>query len=224
MINEEMISYIKSLNRVKSALILEMEELAHNENVPIMDELSLNTMISILQAQQPKRILEVGTAIGYSAIRLAEALPSTTIITIERDEHRYEQAVAHIERAGLSDRIIPYLADAADAVHLLKPYVPFDSIFIDAAKGKYQTFFQQFEPLLADNGVILSDNILFRGLVAKQDLSMEPKRIQKLVEKIKHYNEWLCQHTGFYTSIIPIGDGIACSTRIKREDYDNKSK
>ncbi|GAF22792.1 LOW QUALITY PROTEIN: O-methyltransferase family protein [Bacillus sp. JCM 19047] len=224
MINEEMISYIKSLNRVKSALILEMEELAHNENVPIMDELSLNTMISILQAQQPKRILEVGTAIGYSAIRLAEALLQQRLSQIERDEHRYEQAVAHIERAGLSDRIIPYLADAADAVHLLKPYVPFDSIFIDAAKGKYQTFFQQFEPLLADNGVILSDNILFRGLVAKQDLSMEPKRIQKLVEKIKHYNEWLCQHTGFYTSIIPIGDGIACSTRIKREDYDNKSK
>ncbi|WP_099300346.1 O-methyltransferase [Bacillus sp. Marseille-P3800] len=224
MINEEISAYVESLAPPKHSLLLEMEQLAIREHVPIMDGLSLNTMLAILRVKQPKQILEIGTAIGYSAIRLAEALPSTTIVTLERDEYRYEQAKRFIERANLTERIIPYLVDAEHAVDLVSKHGLFDSMFIDAAKGKYQLFFEQYEPFLSENGVMISDNILFRGLVAQADVTKEPKRIQKLVEKIKRYNEWLSHHPNFHTSIVPVGDGIACSTRIKREEHDTQSK
>ncbi|WMM32276.1 O-methyltransferase [Shouchella clausii] len=215
MMNEEIHDYVTSLLPKRSPLVLEMEQYAKDNNVPIMELVALEAMLLLLVAKQPKTILEIGTAIGYSAIRMAEALPQTQITTIERDDVRFHQAQAYIQRAGLQDRIHLIHGDATNGVDLVVHSTPFDVLFIDAAKGQYQTFFELYTPKLADSGLVISDNILFRGLVAKEDLSSQPKRLQKLAIKIKRYNEWLSNHPHFTTRILPIGDGMACSMKIR---------
>ncbi len=215
MIKQEINDYVESLLPKRSAFLSEMEEFAVREQVPIMELVAIEAMLLQLKMKQPSAILEIGTAIGYSAIRMAEALPSAHITTIERDEIRYRQAVAYVKRAGLSDRITLMQGDANESVDLVVHLKPFDVLFIDAAKGQYKSFFEKYTPMLSEGGLVLSDNILFRGLVAADNDTIEPKRLRKLVEKIKGYNTWLCQHPSFETRILPIGDGLACS--IKRE-------
>lgn len=173
----------------------------------------MEVLLQILSVKQPKKILEIGTAIGYSAIRMALELPSAEIYTIERNEKRHEEAVNNIKEFQLDDRIHVFYGDAlelADAVHVTAPY---DVIFIDAAKGQYQNFFHLYEPMLSPDGVILTDNVLFKGLVAEDYSKIEPKRRRRLVAKIDEYNHWLMNHPDYQTAIIPVGDGLAISKK-----------
>ncbi|MCG1022272.1 O-methyltransferase [Sutcliffiella horikoshii] len=190
-----------------------MEKLAQLENVPIMDLVGMETLLQLLRLSQPRRILEIGAAIGYSAIRMAQAIPDVTIVTIEREEHRYQQAKQHIAEAGLSERIELIFGDALEVQAQIAQQGPFDLIFVDAAKGQYERFFTMYEPLLNDLGVIITDNVLFRGLVAENQETIEPKRIRNLVKKIDSYNRWLMEHPDYITTILPVGDGIAISKK-----------
>lgn len=147
---------------------------------------------------------------------MAEALPYTTIVTIERDEQRFHQAKAHIKEAGLEDRIHLIFGDALEVLDTVKKHAPFDLIFVDAAKGQYERFFSMYETCLTHSGTIITDNVLFRGLVAEDINTIEPKRIKNLVKKIDRYNHWLMNHPDYQTTILPVGDGIAIS--MKRGD------
>ncbi|WP_237663711.1 O-methyltransferase [Sutcliffiella horikoshii] len=209
----KVITYLDSLVPTRNDLVTKMEKLAQLENVPIMDLVGMETLLQLLRLSQPRRILEIGAAIGYSAIRMAQAIPDVTIVTIEREEHRYQQAKQHIAEAGLSERIELIFGDALEVQAQIAQQGPFDLIFVDAAKGQYERFFTMYEPLLNDLGVIITDNVLFRGLVAENQETIEPKRIRNLVKKIDSYNRWLMEHPDYITTILPVGDGIAISKK-----------
>lgn len=215
---EKIAQYWQSLLPEKPLFIQEMEQLAKEEHVPIMELAGIETMLQFMRIQKPKKILEIGTAIGYSAIRMAEANERAEIITIERDEARYRQAIQFIQRAGLENRICVLLGDALELAAKVGKMGPYDAIFIDAAKGKYKKFFEIYTPYLVKNGVVYSDNVLFKGLVAQAVI--EKKRIRQLASKIRQYNQWLMNHPLFSTVILPVGDGLAIS--IYRGEKDGK--
>ncbi len=203
--------YIESLVPDREPAIVEIEKYARDHGVPIMELVGIEAMLQFLRLVGPKSILEVGTAIGYSAIRMAEALPNVRIVTIERDKIRYDKAIENIEKMQLQERITVIFGDALETGDQVTQYGSFDCIFIDAAKGQYTRFFELYSPMLTQNGVVFSDNILFRGLVAKNNI--EDRRHRSLVEKIKGYNKWLMNHTDFDTTILTVGDGIAISRK-----------
>lgn len=208
---DEVTAYIESLVPDREPAIVEIEKFAKEHGVPIMELVGMEAMLQFLRLVQPKSILEVGTAIGYSAIRMAKALPDVRIITIERDKIRYDKAIENIDKMQLQEQITVIFGDALETGDQVGGYGPFDCIFIDAAKGQYTRFFELYSPMLSQNGVVFSDNILFRGLVAEKII--ENRRHKGLVEKIKGYNKWLMNHTEFDTTILTVGDGIAISRK-----------
>ncbi|ASA97871.1 O-methyltransferase [Anoxybacillus flavithermus] len=219
MVNEEMIHYLERLLPKKEEAIVAMEQYAHEHHVPIMDALGIETMLHILKLVQPTRILEIGTAIGYSAIRMAKALPNAHIVTIERDEMRYKQALVYAEQTNTKAQMTLLFGDALHISDEVKKHAPFDVLFIDAAKGQYRRFFELYEPLLSERGIIITDNVLFKGLVATNE-PIEQKRIRQLIKKIQAYNEWLMAHPRYETVIIPIGDGMAISRKRGQQPND----
>ncbi|MDV2883581.1 O-methyltransferase [Alkalihalophilus pseudofirmus] len=211
MINNQVENYLKSLVPKRTPFVMEMEAYAKEHQVPIMDLVGMESLLWQLKLIQPERILEVGAAIGYSAIRMAQELPNATIITIERDEVRYKQAVENIEKNELSDRIEVRFGDALDLAQILESEPLFDVLFIDAAKGQYQRFLDLYGKMIKPNGVVFSDNVLFRGLVAEDEI--EEKRLRSIARKLRTYNEWLMQHPDYDTRILPVGDGLAISIK-----------
>lgn len=211
--NKNLEQYLQTLVPERNALLVEIEEFAKENKVPIMELTGMETMLQILKIHKPRNIFEIGTAIGYSALRMAYTLPGASILTVERDEQRLEDARAFIARAEMEDRILIIEGDALESEGAISPQGPFDCIFIDAAKGQYQRFFEIYEKHLSEGGIILSDNVLFKGLVAESEESIESKRTRNLVKKIKSYNEWLINKEGFDTVILPVGDGLAVSIK-----------
>ncbi|MFD3449300.1 O-methyltransferase [Microbacteriaceae bacterium 4G12] len=207
-IYEYLLSFVR-----KDDLIVNMEQYAAEHSVPIMDPLGMEFMLQQMRLIEPKAILEIGTAIGYSAIRMAQALPDVQIVTIERHEQRYEKAKEYIKQAGLEDRISLIFGDALETFEQARAHGQFDVIFVDAAKGQYQRFFEIYERLLRDKGVIITDNVLFHGLVVAGTETIENRRRRSLIRKIKSYNEWLMTHSAYDTTIFPIGDGVAVSKK-----------
>lgn len=208
--------YVENLIPKRTELVEEMENYAKEHVVPIMELIGIETLLQILRLHQPAHILEIGTAIGYSAIRMAEALPNAKIVTIERNEDRYKQAQLFINRAEKKEQIKTLFGDALELQADIEKNGPYDAVFIDAAKGQYQRFFEHYAPLLNKKGIIISDNILFKGHVATDLSQIETRRKRSLIKKIDAYNVWLMEHPDFQTTILPIGDGIAIS--IKRGD------
>lgn len=205
-------AYISRFASDKDLLIEEMEHYAVEHRVPIMDETGLNTLIGLLQIQQPKRILEIGSAIGYSAIRLAKAFPEAIIYTIERDTERYEKAVEHIERSGLQERITIIHDDALELDETTLPQQPFDALFIDAAKGQYRKFFDKYSPLVGQTGVIYCDNMFMHGMVLLKDQDL-PKRNRTMIRNLQQFTSWAMQNEHYETSLLPIGDGILIAVK-----------
>jgi len=191
--------------------IQHLQQYAQDHHVPIMEPLGIEFLEQLIRLKQPKRILEIGAAIGYSAIRMAQCYPQCEIVTVEREEQRYNEAVQNIQGAQLEDRITVIFGDALEVSDELLTYGPFDLLFIDAAKGQYQRFFELFTPCLSENGVIISDNVLFKGYVA--DNPNDGSNKARIARKIEAYNDWLIQHPDFKTNIVPIGDGVAISTK-----------
>ncbi|MHC0035816.1 O-methyltransferase [Pseudoneobacillus sp. C159] len=211
MIDEKLQTYIEKKIKPRNDLLAEMERYAKIEKVPIMELIGVETLLQILRIHKPKTILEVGTAIGYSALRMSYVLPDAKIITIERDVERADLAQSYITRAGKTADIIIVKGDALEVEEVIQSYAPFDAIFIDAAKGQYHRFFELYSKFLSEHGLVITDNILFKGLVSEEQI--ENKRIRSLVKKIDGYNDWLMNHPNFETAILPVGDGIAISTK-----------
>ena len=139
-------AYIQSFIQPRNELLLEMEAFAEENHVPIMQLSGIDALNQLLRIQNPSKILEIGTAIGYSAIRMAEAIPNVQIVTIERDAERVARAKAYIERSTVSDRITVIEGDALE-VNDEAIQTTFDAVFIDAAKGQYQRFLKSMRLL-----------------------------------------------------------------------------
>jgi predicted O-methyltransferase YrrM len=205
-------SYLLTTIKEKSEHIVYLEKYAKENHIPIMEPLSMELLLQIIRLAKPKNILEIGAAIGYSAIRMAEAFPQCKIVTIERDEVRYQEAMKNIQAVNLQNRIEVIFGDALEKEEQIKEKGPFDLLFIDAAKGQYQKFFEIYSPLVHKGGTIVSDNVLFKGYVSGET-EADNKRLQKLANKIKKYNDWLVHCPDFHTMIVPVGDGIAISVK-----------
>ena len=190
-------------------LILEMEEYAKENNVPIIEKESIAFIMKYIKANDIKNVLEIGSAIGYSTILMASASSDVNVTTIERDEARYMECLKNVKKAGLDKKITVVYQDALD-VNLRD--VSYDLIFIDAAKGQYKKFFEKFKFFLAPGGVIITDNLNFHGLVGKKD-TIESKNLRALVDKIETYIEFLKENKEFETKFLEIGDGLSVSMK-----------
>lgn len=215
MLNERLHAYIEDLVPKRNPLLTEMESYAKEHSVPIMELAGIEAMLQLLRIQQPIKILEVGTAIGYSALRMAEAIPNANIVSIERDEERYVLAEEFIGRSNHRHQIALIKGDALEVEDLVRGHGPFDAIFIDAAKGQYKKFFEIYANHLHEDGMIITDNVLFKGLVCEKEI--ESKRLRNLVKKIDEFNHWLMGHPDYNSVILPVGDGVAISRRRRGE-------
>ena len=195
----------EALNSIK-----EIKEYAKLENVPIMQDDGIEFLTTFIIKNQVKTVLEIGTAIGYSAIKMALSSPNLKIVSIERDEKRYLEAVKNIKKMQLEDRITLIFKDALD----VKLEDKFDLIFIDAAKSQSIHFFEQFERNLNDRGYIVTDNLNFHGYVFKKEEDIKSKNLRALVRKIKDYHKYLEENKKFKTEFYDIGDGISVSYRV----------
>ena len=190
-------------------LILEMEEYAKENNVPIIEKESIAFIMKYIKANNIKNVLEIGSAIGYSTILMASASSEVNVTTIERDETRYMECLKNVKKADLDKKINVVYQDALE-VNLRD--VSYDLIFIDAAKGQYKKFFEKFKFFLAPGGVIITDNLNFHGLVGKKD-TIESKNLRALVDKIETYIEFLKENKEFETKFLEIGDGLSVSMK-----------
>lgn len=204
-------AYITSLIPTRSPLLQRLEREAEAEGIPIIQLPSAQVIRSLLLLHQPKDILEVGTAIGYSTIWLAEAAPQARIVTMDIDEERLARARENLREAGCLDRVEVLLRDATQG--LPADQYQFDCLFIDAAKGQYAKFLQLYLPLLRPGGLLITDNVLFRGLVAAPEEAS--KRHRPMVDKLREYNRLLAHQEELETSFLPVGDGLAVSIRKK---------
>ncbi|KUP07279.1 SAM-dependent methyltransferase [Bacillus coahuilensis m2-6] len=204
--------YIEKLIPQRESFFVEMEEYAVWHSVPIMEIVGMEALLQLLSLQQPKKILEIGTAIGYSSLRMATSLPNVEIVTIERDEKRIKDAKKYLTQHESGQRIHLIEGDALEVSEMVLQHGPFDALFIDAAKGQYPKFFSLYAPMLKEEGVIYTDNVLFKGYVADIE-SIESRNKRSLVKKIHQYNEWLMNHEKYKTAILPVGDGLAITKK-----------
>lgn len=189
--------------------IKKMKEYAKENNVPIMLDDGINFLTTFIIKHQIKNVLEIGTAIGYSAIMMALSSPNVKITSIERDHERYLEAVKNIKKFDLEDRITLIYNDA-ELVELKDQY---DLIFIDAAKGKNRAFFEKFSKNLVKEGYVVTDNINFHGYVNKDESEIKTRNLRGLVRKIKEYITFLKNNSEFHTDFYEVGDGITVSKR-----------
>lgn len=189
--------------------ITELEKYAKENKVPIIQQDGLNFIINYIKENKVKNILEIGTAIGYSAINMALTSKDIKITTIERNEKMYAEARKNIRKFELEKRITLVLKDALD----IEVKGKYDLIFIDAAKAQYIKFFEKFKHNLTKDGVIITDNLNFHGLT-KNPETIQSKNLRALVTKINKYKEFLKNNEEFKTTFYQIGDGITVSKRI----------
>ncbi len=189
--------------------ILEMEQYAKEKNVPIIEKDSIAFIMKYIKNNNVKNILEIGSAIGYSAILMASSSEEVKVTTIERDESRYMECLKNVKKCGFDKEVNVVFQDALE-VNLTG--VSYDLIFIDAAKGQYTKFFEKFKYFLAPGGVIITDNLKFHGYVGKKE-TIDSKNLRGIVDKIESYIEFLKTNEEFGTEFIDIGDGLSVSKR-----------
>ena len=189
-------------------MLEELEIYAKNNKIPIMEKEGILFLKEYIKNNNIKTILELGTAIGYSAIQMALLDKNIKIITIERDEKRYKEAIKNIKKFHLENQITCYLMDIFD----FETNDFFDLIFIDAAKSQSIKFFEKFKKNLNKNGTILTDNIYFHGYTLQKE-RIESKNLRQMVHKIRGYIDFLNNNKEFKTEFLEIGDGIAVTTK-----------
>ena len=204
--------YIQSLHHEQDPRINKMKQYAREFRIPIMEDDGITFMKQLIRIHRPKKILEIGTAIGYSAIQMAKVDPSVHITTLEIDEARFQEAIKQINLFQLDDQIDAIHQDALDYLSGLPDGATYDFVFIDAAKGKNQAFVEAVYPFLRKNGLIAIDNVLFKGYVSGENTDSE--RLMKIGKKINAFNQWFVQQDDFETTIIETGDGIAVALKL----------
>lgn len=184
-----------------------IKQKALEEHIPIIMDDTLEVVDKILKETKPKKILEIGTAVGYSAICFSEYLQEGGIIdTIERDEERIVEAKENIKKVGVAEKINILEGDAVEILPTLTG--KYDVVFIDAAKGKYPFFLKESLRMLEKNGIILADNILYKGYVMS-DYNKHKQRTA--VRNLREYIQEVTQNPNLETEILEVGDGLAIS-------------
>lgn len=192
---------MKSINDIKAKAL--------EENIPIIMDDTLEVIVKYLKEIKPKRILEIGTAVGYSAICFSKYLAEDGFIdTIERDEERFKEAQINVKEMNLEDKIHIYEGDAVEILPTLNE--KYEVVFIDAAKGKYPFFLNEAIRMLATKGIIFADNILYKGYVMS-DYNKHKQRTA--VRNLREYIKETTENPEFITEILEVGDGLAISKK-----------
>ena len=213
-VDERMVTYIRSLEVPESAVIEAIEQEALRDRVPIIRKEMQSFLKVLLMIKRPMRILEVGAAVGFSSILMSEYMPEGGhITTIENYDKRIPIARANFKRAGKEEQIDLIEGDALEVMHGLEG--PYDLIFVDAAKGQYIHFLPEVMRLLGTDGVLVSDNVLQEGDIIESRFAVE-RRNRTIHSRMREYLYELKHHDQLQTSIIPLGDGVALS--VKRRD------
>lgn len=190
----------------------ELKQIALADHIPIMQDEGLAFMTEQLQGCQASSLLEIGSAIGYSAIYMATQVPGLRIDTIEKDENRYQQAKKNIATFDLQNQIQIFCADALSFdLNLLKG-APYDCLFIDAAKAQYQKFFERYISLVKENGFVIVDNLDFHGMIFDIE-HIRNRNTRALVRKIKRFKEWILNNEDYESHYYAVGDGIVMIQR-----------
>ena len=192
-------------------MLEEIKQKALEEHIPIIMDETLEVIKDIFKKENPKKILEIGTAVGYSAICFVKASSEDTLIdTIELDEERAKQTINNIKEMNMDKNINVIIGNAVDILPTLKG--EYDIVFIDAAKGKYPFFLEQAIRLVKQNGIILADNILYKGYVMS-DYNKHKQRTA--VRNLREYIKEATENVKLDTKILEVGDGLAI-TRLKK--------
>ena len=187
-----------------------VKEKALEEHIPIIMDDTLGEIKKILIKEKPKRILEIGTAVGYSASQFAKYAENAVIDTIELNEERYNEAKINIKKIGVDDRINLYLGNAVEILPTLN--FEYDIVFIDANKGKYPVFLQEGIRLVRPEGIIIADNVLYKGYVMS-DYNKHKQRTA--VRHLREYIKEAMENEILETEILEVGDGLAI-TRVHK--------
>jgi predicted O-methyltransferase YrrM len=208
-LDERVESYVHSLRPERSPVMAEMEEVADRDGVPIVNWETGRFLAALCRAMDPV-VLEVGTAIGYSTLHMAEQLVAGRVITLEMDASRAEQARSFWERAGVADRIELIEGDARSTLEDVPG--PIDLLFVDAAKDQYGGYIEAAEPKLSDRAVLVVDNMLMAGEVALP-AGAETMWRSEALEAARRLNASLMASETWLSCVLPVGDGIAFGTR-----------
>lgn len=212
-VDERTVSYLHSLEREDSPVCMEIAREARAAGIPVVRRETASLLKTLVALKRPKRILEVGTAVGYSALLMCQVMPpDCTVTTIEKYEKRIPAARKNFARAGESGRIRLIEGDAARILPELDGFYEF--IFMDAAKGQYIHFLPQTLRLLPPGGVLVTDNVLQDGDIIESRYAVTRRnrtihtRMREYLYRLKHMEE-------LETAIVPIGDGVTISTRVR---------
>lgn len=212
-VDERLVTYINSLDRGNTAILDTIEREALDSFVPIIRKEMQSFLKLLLAMQKPKRVLEVGTAVGFSAILMAEYNPyPCEIVTIENYEKRIPIARENFVRAGKENQITLIEGDATEVLKTLEE--PFDMIFMDAAKGQYINFMPDILRLLKKDGVLVSDNVLQDGDIIESHFVVT-RRNRTIHKRMREYLYELTHRDDLITAVLPIGDGITVSTKVE---------
>ena len=212
-VDERFVTYINSLDRGNTEFLNQLERQALSDQVPIIRREMQSLLKVLITMKQPKRILEVGTAVGFSTILMGEYGPKDAeIITIEKYEKRIPIARENFKKAGMDQRITLLEGDALEIVGTLQE--PFDFIFMDAAKGQYINFLGDCLRLLKVGGVLLSDNVLQDGDIIESRFAIN-RRNRTIHSRMREYLYTIKNHEQLTTAVLPLGDGVTISTKIK---------
>ena len=218
-VDERMVTYIRSLESPENPVIEEIEQEALESFVPIIRKETQSFLKVMMLMNRPARVLEIGTAVGFSAILMSEYLPEEShITTIENYEKRIPIARNNFKRAGKEDQITLIEGDALEVMKTLEG--PYDFIFMDAAKGQYINYMPEAIRLLSEGGILMSDNVLQDGDIIESRFAVE-RRNRTIHSRMREYLYELKHSDILETSIIPLGDGVALSIKKKKVDKEN---
>ena len=206
---QQITDYLRSLIKENTGILKELEEKALKEYIPIISPEVAQLIRLLTEMTSTGKILEIGSAIGYSSILFAGFSENMKVTTIEMDEERAAQAEENISRAGLDGKITLLRGNALEVMDELTDR--FDLVFVDAAKGQYNNFLPKCLKLLKTGGILVSDNILYRGTVA--ETGFIPRKHRTIIVNMKEYLKKISEDEKLTTSIIPIGDGVAVSLK-----------
>ncbi|MFW5981309.1 MAG: O-methyltransferase [bacterium] len=203
-------SELNSLIPEQDNYLKKMEEVAAREEIPIIQTEVAQFLKVLIKIKKPKRILEIGTAIGYSTSWLARAAgKDVEIVTIEIDEAMAERAASNFKKLGIAEQVNLKIGDALEIIPYLRR--EFDFVFIDAAKGQYLNYLEMSLELLAKGGLIVADNVLYKGYVNR---STDIKRKRRtMVRRLEKYLDLVTNHPLLDSSVIELGDGLAISVK-----------
>lgn len=180
---------------------------ALRRGIPVADDETLNFLVVLLQAIQPKRILEVGTAVGLSGAAMLSVCPNARLTTMELEEERYLEAKQNFADFGVSDRVNAYMGDAGEILAMMDG--EYDFVFLDGPKAQYEKYLFDLKRLMKPGATLFADDVLLYGWVSGEEPT--PHKRQSIVDKIRSYLNTITADKDFSTSVINIGDGVALS-------------